>query len=156
MSEHRATIQWSRNSQQFTDNRYSRAHKWEFDGGASIRASSAPSSVAVPMSDPTGVDPEEALVAAISSCHMLWFLSLAARRGFVVESYSDDAVGFLHLGDDGKTRITEVRLSPRVRVSSAAFSEAELSSLHHEAHENCTIANSVSATIHCNPLLEAD
>jgi organic hydroperoxide reductase OsmC/OhrA len=112
MSEYVATIEWSRRDQDFTGNRYSRAHDWRFDGGAVVRGSSAPSSVPIPMSDPSAVDPEEALVAALSSCHMLFFLAFAAKAGFVVDSYRDDPVGVMGRDDRGKTSITTITLKP--------------------------------------------
>ena len=104
MAEHTATVSWDRFDAAFTDNRYSRAHRWMFDGGATIPASSSPHVVPVPMSDPMGVDPEEAFVAALSSCHMLWFLSIAAKRGFVVDHYEDQAVGTMARNDAGRRR----------------------------------------------------
>src|SRR3954464_11355743 len=100
MSQHTARVAWQRGDAPFTDNRYSRAHEWSFDGGLTVPASSAPGAVPVPLSVAENVDPEEALVASASSCHMLWFLSLAARRGFVVDSYVDEAAGVL--GKDGE------------------------------------------------------
>src|SRR5687768_12875126 len=105
MSEHVASVEWSRDGQAFSDNRYARAHDWRFDGGAVVRGSSAPSSVPVPMSDPAAVDPEEALVAAVSSCHMLFFLGYAAKLGFVVDRYRDDAVGVLGRDERGRMSI---------------------------------------------------
>src|SRR6188474_3388298 len=114
MAEHTATVAWSRFDAAFTDNRYSRAHRWMFDGGATIPASSSPHVVPVPMSDPMGVDPEEAFVASLSSCHMLWFLSIAAKRGYVVESYVDEAQGVMAKNGDGKLAMTAVVLRPQV------------------------------------------
>ena len=117
MSEHVATVEWSRGDQPFLDNRYARAHDWRFDGGAVVRGSSAPSAlVPVPRSDPAAVDPEEALVAALSSCHMLFFLAFAARGGFIVDSYRDEAAGVLGRDEGGKTSITTV--APWRRVPS--------------------------------------
>ncbi|MDI6625542.1 MAG: OsmC family protein [Brevundimonas sp.] len=152
MSEHLATVEWSRNGQTFSDNQYDRAHDWRFDGGAVVRGSPAPSSVPAPMSDPAAVDPEEALVAAVSSCHMLFFLAYAAKRGFVVDRYRDDAVGVLGRDDRGRMSITAVTLRPEVVFSGEARPDAAaLDDLHHRAHEACYIANSIRAAITIEP-----
>jgi len=152
MSEHLATIEWSRGDQDFTGNRYSRAHDWRFDGGVVVRGSSAPSSVREPMSDPTAVDPEEALVAALSSCHMLFFLAFAAKGGFVVDSYRDQAVGVLGRDERGKTSITTITLRPAATFSGALLPDAAaIDDLHHRAHEACYIANSVRAEVTVEP-----
>ncbi|MGV3724209.1 MAG: OsmC family protein [Actinomycetota bacterium] len=152
MSTHTATITWRRDAAApFTDNRYSRAHTWSFDGGAEVLGSSSPDSVPAPLSDPAGVDPEEAFVAALSSCHMLWFLSLAARRRWVVDSYVDTAEGVLGKDGDGKTAITRVTLRPVTCFAGAAPNEEELAALHHQAHERCFIANSVKSEVRCEP-----
>ena len=148
MSEHVATVEWSRGDQPFSDNRYSRAHDWRFDGGAVVRGSSAPSSVAAPMSDPAAVDPEEALVAAVSSCHMLFFLAYAGKAGFVVDDYHDDAVGRMGRDERGKISITEVVLRPAVVFAGETRPDAvALAALHHRAHEACYIANSVRTEV---------
>lgn len=148
MGEYTASVEWRRKDETFTDNRYSRAHSWSFDGGATVPASSSPLVVKAPLSDPAGVDPEEAFVAAISSCHMLWFLSFAARKGFVVDRYRDTAIGTLAKDRDGKQAITKVRLRPDIAFSGDKRpSAAELDELHHAAHENCFIANSVKTEI---------
>ena len=148
MSEHLATVEWSRGDQDFTGNRYSRAHDWRFDGGALVRGSSAPSSVPEPMSDPGAVDPEEALVAALSSCHMLFFLAFAARAGFVVNSYRDEAVGVLGRDERGKTSITTITLRPAATFSGALLPDAAaIDDLHHRAHGACYIANSIRADV---------
>ena len=148
MAEYVATVEWSRGGQPFLDNRYSRAHDWRFDGGAVVRGSSAPSSVPVPMSDPAAVDPEEALVAAVSSCHMLFFLAFAAKAGFTVDSYRDDAVGVMGKDDRGKTSITAVTLRPAVAFSGETRPDAAaLADLHHRAHEHCYIASSIRAPV---------
>lgn len=152
MSEHLATVEWSRGEQDFTGNRYSRAHAWRFDGGAVVRASSAPTSVPEPLSDPTAVDPEEALVAALSSCHMLFFLAFAARGGFTVDSYRDEAVGVLGRDERGKTSITTVALRPAVVFSGDNRPDAAaIDTLHHRAHEACYIANSIRADVTVEP-----
>lgn len=154
MSQHVAEVTWSRNGAVFTDNKYSRAHAWRFDGGIEVRASSAPSALRPPLSVEDAVDPEEALVAALSSCHMLWFLAIAAKRGFTVDEYTDKAAGTLARGPDGKTSITEVLLRPSIRVSGGKFpTEAELNEMHHKAHEECYIANSFRGTVRCEPVM---
>jgi organic hydroperoxide reductase OsmC/OhrA len=148
MSEHIATIKWERQGAVFTDNRYSRAHQWEFDGGVTVPASSSPSAVKLPLSNPAAIDPEEAFVASLSSCHMLWFLSLAARKGFVVDSYVDSAVGHLERNDKGRWAITRATLRPRVVFSGASTpTPEELKALHDAAHRECYIANSVTTSI---------
>lgn len=152
MSEHLATVEWSRGDQDFAGNRYSRAHDWRFDGGAAVRGSSAPTSVPVPMSDPAAVDPEEALVAALSSCHMLFFLAFAAKAGFTVDAYSDEAVGVLGRDERGKTSITTVALRPAVIFSGDQTPDAlALEELHHRAHSACYIANSIRAEVTIEP-----
>ncbi|HWM86029.1 MAG TPA: OsmC family protein [Kofleriaceae bacterium] len=144
MSEHTAVVAWRREGAPFTDLKYSRAHSWAFDGGLEVRASSSPHSVRPPMSDPAAVDPEEAFVAALSSCHMLWFLSIAAKRGFVVDSYEDRAVGVLSRDPAGKMAITSVTLRPVVIFAGEKRpGDDELDTMHHEAHEECYIASSV-------------
>lgn len=147
MSEHVATIAWSRGDQPFSDKRYSRGHDWTFDGGAVVRGSSAPTSVRVPFSDPAAVDPEEAMVASLSSCHMLWFLDFAARAGLVVDSYVDQASGLLGRDEAGRSLMTEVTLRPVTTFSGRQPDQAELDHLHHQAHEHCDMAHSVKATI---------
>jgi len=149
MSEHRARIRWSRQAEEaFIDLRYSRAHTWEFDGGVIVPASSAPSSVPLPYSKAENVDPEEAFVAAISSCHMLTFLYLAARERLVVDAYEDCAIGRMGRNDKGRLAVSLVRLQPRVVLSGARPpGDADVGRLHHAAHEECYIANSVSCRI---------
>lgn len=148
MHEYAAKIEWRRGDAKFSDNRYSRAHSWSFDGGVTVPASSSPQAVRVPFSDPAAVDPEEAFVAAIASCHMLWFLSLAAKRGYVVDAYVDDAVGVMEKNERGKLAVTRATLRPRIDfVGEKRPSAAEISALHHEAHEECFIANSVRTEI---------
>ena len=149
MSRHVATIRWSRKPEEpFLDGRYSRAHRWRFDGGAEVAASSSPSVVRVPFSDPAGVDPEEALVAALSSCHMLFFLDFAKQAKFVVDSYEDEAEGLMEKGADGRVRMTKATLRPLIRFAEGrAPSAAELAAIHHKAHEACYIANSVTTEV---------
>jgi organic hydroperoxide reductase OsmC/OhrA len=152
MSEHLATIEWSRDGQAFSDNRYSRVHDWRFDGGAVVRGSSAPSSVAAPMSDPAAVDPEEALVAAVSSCHMLFFLAFARKDGLVVDHYRDEATGVLGRDDRGRMSITAVTLRPAATFSGEVRPDAAaLDDLHHRAHEACYVANSIRGTVTVEP-----
>ena len=151
MSEYVATVEWRRGDQPFSDRRYSRAHDWRFDGGAVVRGSSAPGSVPVPMSDPSAVDPEEALVAAVSSCHMLFFLDFAARAGLIVDRYTDEAVAVMGRDDRGKVAITEVTLRPAIEFSGDAPDAATLDALHHRAHEACYIANSIRAEVRIAP-----
>ena len=148
MHSHTATVEWRRGDQVFTDRRYSRVHEWRFDGGAVVAGSPAPTSVAPPLSDPAAVDPEEALVAAVSSCHMLFFLAYAAQAGFTVDSYVDEAEGILDRDDRGKTSITAVTLRPRIVWSGERTpSQDELDALHNRAHEDCFIANSIRAPV---------
>lgn len=148
MSTHTAIVEWHGNGSRFTDNRYSRAHQWRFDGGAVVPASSSPHVVRVPLSDPAGVDPEEAYVAALSSCHMLWFLSIAAEAGLAVESYRDEALGVMAKNGAGKEWVERVVLRPHVVVSgSAPIDEAAVEALHHRAHEECYLANSVKTVV---------
>lgn len=148
MHGHTATVEWKRGDQVFTDRRYSRVHEWRFDGGAVVAGSPASTSVPPPLSDPAAVDPEEALVAAVSSCHMLFFLAYAAKAGFTVDSYMDEAEGVLDRDDRGKTSITAVTLRPRIVWSGERTpSKDELDALHHRAHEDCFIANSIRAPV---------
>ena len=147
MGEYVATVDWVRGDQPFSDRRYSRAHDWRFDGGAVVRGSSAPSSVPLPMSDAAAVDPEEALVAAVSSCHMLFFLDLAARAGLVVDRYTDEATGLMGKDDRGRTAIVLVTLRPLVLFAGAVPDTATLDGLHHRAHEACYIASSIRAEV---------
>jgi organic hydroperoxide reductase OsmC/OhrA len=155
MSDFTARIQWRRDAQQdFVGNRYSRRHEWHFDGGAVVPASSSPHSVPLPYSDPAAVDPEEAFVAALSSCHMLWFLSLAAKAGWQVDGYGDDAVGTMARNHEGRIAMTEVTLRPAVTFGGERRPDrAELMRLHHAAHEACYIANSVKTEVRCEPVL---
>lgn len=148
MHSHTATVEWRRGDQVFTDRRYSRVHEWRFDGGAVVPGSPAPSSVAPPLSDPAAVDPEEALVAAVSSCHMLFFLAYAAQAGFTVDAYVDEAEGLLDRDERGKTAITAVTLRPRIVWSGDRTpTPDEIAALHHRAHEDCFIANSIRAPV---------
>ncbi|MDP1899533.1 MAG: OsmC family protein [Rubrivivax sp.] len=153
MSEYTAQVAWQLGADEaFTDNRYSRRHVLRFDGGAELAGSSSPSVVPLPMSDATAVDPEEMFVAALASCHMLWFLSLAAARGFTVQSYVDDAVGTMARNAQGQMAMTVVTLRPRVVFAGTPAPGSEpLQALHHEAHERCFIASSVKTEVRCEP-----
>lgn len=154
MSTYTAEIRWRRGEQKFTDNRYSRAHVWRFDGGAVVPASSSPAVVPLPLSDAAAVDPEEAFIASLSSCHMLWFLSLAAKRGYTVDSYTDEAGGVMAKNAAGKLAMTVVTLRPRVTFSGAIIPDrAALDSLHHAAHAECFIAASIRSEIVIEPRL---
>lgn len=156
MAEYKAVVDWTRGDQEFTDNRYSRGHRWLFDGGIEVPASSSPLVVPVPASVVAAVDPEEAFVASLSSCHMLWFLYLAARRGFVVDRYRDEAVGVMSKDASGKQAITRVTLHPDVRYNGANRpTDEEQMAMHHEAHASCFIANSVKSDVRCEPVLAA-
>ena len=147
-----ATLRWQREGANFTDQRYSRGHQWSFDGGLTVPASSSPLSVPLPMSVAANVDPEEALVAAAASCHMLFFLSLAAQRGLVVDSYRDRAIGLLGPDGNGKIAMTRITLRPEIVFAGARLpTAAELDTLHHHAHERCYIANSLKAEIVISP-----
>ncbi|SRR5690606_31030326 len=150
MAEYKAVVAWSRNGATFTDNRYSRGHRWMFDGGIEVPASASPHVVPPPRSVEAAVDPEEAFVASLSSCHMLWFLSIAAKRGYVVESYRDDAVGVMERDASGKLAFSRVTLRPDVRYDGdrKPTQEEELA-MHHEAHEECFIARSVKCDVIC-------
>jgi organic hydroperoxide reductase OsmC/OhrA len=143
--EYKAKVSWKRaGGEAFTDLKFSRGHEWLFDGGVTVPGSSSPLSVKVPYSKADAVDPEEALVAALSSCHMLTFLYFAARGGYVVDSYVDDAVGVMTKNERGKLFVSKTTLRPRIVFSGAKQpSQAELDQLHHHAHEDCYIANSV-------------
>lgn len=152
MSEHTCTVSWRRGGAAFADSRYSRAHEWRFDGGAVVPASASPHVVPLPYSDAAGVDPEEAFVAAVSSCHMLTFLWLAAQRGFVVDSYCDAAAGRMGPNAAGRAAVTHVVLRPAIRFSGEKLpSASDLDALHHAAHEQCFIANSVTTHIEVEP-----
>ncbi|MBI3730886.1 MAG: OsmC family protein [Burkholderiales bacterium] len=148
MHQYQAKILWERGEQAFSDNRYSRAHAWEFDGGLVVPASSSPLSVPIPMSEEKNVDPEEALVAALASCHMLFYLFFVAKRGYVVDQYRDLAIGVMDKNAQGKQAITRIHLRPQESYSGdkqPGLQERE--ELHHMAHEHCYIANSIHAEV---------
>jgi organic hydroperoxide reductase OsmC/OhrA len=147
-NKHSATISWRRGGQPFTDNKYSRAHTWVFDGGATVAASASPHNVPEPHSVAANVDPEEAFVAAISSCHMLWFLAIAAKRGFMVDRYRDTAEGTMAKNDRGKQAFTKVTLRPSIDWGSAKKpTDDDVAAMHEEAHGECFIANSITAEV---------
>jgi organic hydroperoxide reductase OsmC/OhrA len=144
MSEHKATVKWARDGVDFGYKNYRRDHIWLFDNGIELPASAAPAY----LGDPKRVDPESAFVAAISSCHMLTFLALASNKGFVVDSYEDNAVGFLEKNANGKLAVTRVELHPKIAFSGDAKpTQADLDWLHDKAHRECFIANSVTTKI---------
>lgn len=149
MSEHRTSVQWARKGEDFTYEAYGRRHRWTFGGGTSLDASSAPEY----LGDAKLPNPEEALVVALSSCHMLSFLAIAARRRLTVDSYDDDAVGHMEKNAEGRIAVTKVELRPRVRFSGAnAPGRDEIAKLHEQAHRVCFIANSVKTEVTVTPL----
>jgi organic hydroperoxide reductase OsmC/OhrA len=144
MSEHKITLEWKRESDTFTYDTYNRNHAWTFEGGSRIAASAAPAY----RGDAALVNPEEAFVAALSSCHMLTFLAVAAKKKFVVDRYTDQAVGTLEKNAQGKLAVTRVRLHPKVAFSGSATPTPEqMTALHEEAHKGCFIANSVTTDV---------
>ena len=152
MSVYTATIRWNRSGEgDFTKGQYSRAHEWTFDGGAVVRAGPSPHVVPAPWSDPAAVDPEEAFVASVSSCHMLFFLDFARRAGLVIDDYMDEAEGELGKRADGKMAMTRVTLHPRVTWAGDPPDQAAIADLHHRAHEACFIANSVTTEVIIQP-----
>ena len=152
--EYGAEVLWQRGANEaFTDSRYSRRHRLRFDGGIEVPGSASPSVVPLPMSDAAAVDPEEAFVASLAACHMLWFLSLAAQQGFMVERYRDAAEGVMTKNDAGKLWISTVTLRPAVVFAGERQpTRDETLHLHHRAHEECFIANSVKSEVRCEPL----
>jgi len=151
---HTATIRWETGAADFLSKRYSRAHTWTFDGGVTLPASSSPRVVPLPMSDAGAVDPEEAFVASLASCHMLWFLDIASRAGYAVQSYEDAADGHMGRNAAGKLVVDVVTLRPRTRFAGARVPDAAaLAALHHQAHDECFLANSVRCEIRCEPVL---
>ena len=156
MSEYRATIKWQRTSPDFLKGRYSREHTWNFDGGVTVPASASPHVVPAPWSNPACVDPEEAFVAAISSCHMLTFLFLASKQGFQIDRYEDEAVGTMTKNEQGVPWMSAVMLHPKIAFSGEKIpTAAEQEHLHHLSHEQCYIANSVKTEIKVGPIASA-
>jgi len=148
MSEHKAVIRWKHSRGEFLEGKYSREHTWTFDGGFTVPAAPSPLNVPVAYGNPANVDPEEAFVAAVSSCHMLTFLYLAYQAGFQVETYEDSAIGQMNKNDRGIPWVSQVTLHPKI-VYCADKSPAvqEQAELHHQAHEQCIIANSIKTEV---------
>jgi len=148
MSTYTATIRWSRKGEgDFAKGQYSRAHTWEFDGGVTVPASPSPHVVPAPWSDLNAVDPEEAFVASLSSCHMLFFVDFARRAGLVIDHYVDEAEGILEKRPDGKMAMTHITLHPRITWGGSAPDGSSIAELHDRAHEACFIANSVTTEV---------
>ncbi len=152
MSSYTATVLWTKDaSAAFVDNKYSRAHVWAFDGGITVPASSSPSVVPLPLSKPDAVDPEEAFIASLSSCHMLFFLFHAARFGAVIERYEDKAEGVISK-EGTMLWMSKVTLKPKITWGAGKVpSAAELETLHDKAHHDCYIANSVKTEVTVEP-----
>jgi len=152
MDLHTATVRWFASpGEDFARGQYSRAHSWSFDGGAVVPASASPHIVPSPWSDAAAVDPEEAFVASVSSCHMLFFLDFARHAGVIVIAYEDEVEGVMHRGEDGVVRITNVTLRPHISFGGEAPDAAAIDALHRKAHEACFIANSISAEVVVEP-----
>jgi len=153
MTEYAAEIIWVRNDDDFLGKKYSRKHVLRFDGGAQITASASPHMVPVPMSDATAVDPEELFVSALSSCHMLWFLAVAAKQGFCVDRYVDRATGVMGENREGDWAMIRVTLKPEVLFSGDKIpSQVQINEMHEQAHEECFIASSVKTDVVCEPI----
>jgi organic hydroperoxide reductase OsmC/OhrA len=153
MATYTAEVVWDRGEQPFLDNRYSRRHRIRFDGGIEVPGSSSPHVVPVPMSDTSAVDPEELFIASLSSCHMLWFLSIAATQGFRVDHYRDAACGVMKRDDRGSMAMTQVTLRPEVLFSGIPQpTRTQIDAMHHQAHEECFIANSVRTQVVYEPV----
>jgi organic hydroperoxide reductase OsmC/OhrA len=154
MHTYTAQTHWQRQGAAFTDKRYSRGHAWHFDGGITVPASSSPLSVKLPYSVAAAVDPEEAFVASLSGCHLLWFLDIAARAGWVVDDYLDNAQAEMTANAQGRWWVSTVTLRPAVRFAGERQPDAaEVARLHHAAHEECYIANSVRSEVRVEPVL---
>lgn len=148
MSNHTATIRWARKGPDFLERRYSREHTWHFDGGAAIAASPSPLVVPAPWSNEAAVDPEEAFVASVSSCHMLWFLHVAVDAGFIADSYEDAAVGVMTKNGDGIPWISRITLRPQVSWSGESLpTPKDVENMHHEAHRRCFISASIKTDV---------
>lgn len=155
MASYVCEVHWSRDDQDFLDHRYSRRHRLRFDAGIDVPGSSSPNIVPLPLSDASAVDPEELFVASLSSCHMLLFLSIAAKRRFIVDRYTDAAQGVLGKDTHGKTAMTLVTLHPQVDFSGSRLpGREEVERMHHLAHEACFIASSVSTEVRCEPVFD--
>lgn len=152
MSTHTATIRWKNHGPDFLKRRYSREHTWHFDGGAVVQGSPSPHIVPAPWSNPAAVDPEEAFVASVSSCHLLWFLHVAIDAGFLVESYEDAAEGVMTKNERGVPWISRITLRPQIIWSGEKLPTAEaVTQLHHAAHEQCFIAASIKTDVRIEP-----
>ena len=148
MSDHRASVGWTRTGPEFIRGRYSREHTWTFDGGLVVAASASPAVVPVPLSNPANVDPEEAFVAAVSSCHMLTYLFLASTSGFIVDTYEDRAVGTMTTNELGIPWMSEITLTPRITYGGDRLpTPNDERRLHHRAHEQCYISNSIKTAV---------
>ncbi len=151
MAEHKMSVHWQRDAEDFSYEAYTRDHNWAFKGGIQVHASAAP----LFRGSPDRVDPEDAFVAALSSCHMLSFLAIASRKGFRLDTYDDDAVGYLEKNGEGKLVMTRVYLRPRIKFSGSKIPNTEqIDKMHHESHEQCFIANSVKTEVFCEPRQE--
>jgi organic hydroperoxide reductase OsmC/OhrA len=156
MAQYAAEVIWERGDAVFTDNRYSRRHLLRFDGGLEVPASSSPHSVPVPLSDPGAVDPEEGLIAALSSCHMLWFLAIAGKRKLRVDRYRDQAAGVLAKNAHGKLYLSVITLRPEVQFSGELLPTREqIEAMHHSAHAECYIAHSVISEVRVEPVWQS-
>ena len=142
MSEHRATIRWQRSTEDFKYETYTRDHTWSFEA-ETVNASAAPKYLGTP----ERVDPEEAFVATLSSCHMLTFLAIAARKKLVVDSYADEAIGWMEKNEDGRLAVTRVELRPKIKFAGDGPTPEQLEKMHHMSHEQCFIANSVKTEV---------
>lgn len=148
MPKHTALIRWQNSGPAFMQRQYLRAHTWQFDGGAAVPASASPHIVPVPWSDEAAVDPEEAFVASVASCHMLWFLHIALDAGFEPASYEDHVEGVMTKNEQGRLWISRVTLKPKIVWKGARVPSAqELEQLHHRTHEECFIANSIRTEV---------
>lgn len=153
LSEYTATIKWQRDGQDFLDDNYSRSHTWEFDGGLHVPASASPQVVPLPKSVAENVDPEEAFVASLSSCHMLFFLAIARENGYMVDKYTDCAIGRMAKNDQGRLAMMKVVLRPEVVFSGDTCpTTAQIDEIHQQSHEQCFIANSVKTEIITEPV----
>lgn len=145
--EYTVIVNWASDGTAFSAGKYSRAHKWRFDCGIEVDASASPSIVPLPYSREDAVDPEEAFLAAISSCHMLTFLYLASKRGLDVLSYRDDAIGYMEPNESGRPSVTKVVLRPKIEFAGIRPPQVVVDELHHAAHDECFIANSIRTNI---------
>lgn len=156
MAQYTADVLWLRGEQDFSNNRYSRRHLLRFDGGIEVPGSSSPFVVPVPMSDASAVDPEEAFISSVSSCHMLWFLFIAGKNKYCVDRYFDSATGVMEKNAKGKMAVSLITLRPDVQFSGDSLpTPEEITRMHHEAHEECFIANSIKTEVHCEPVFPA-